>query len=313
VKRKTHLEAEDTLEGGGRIGRWKMHRKAEDAPEGGRCIGRRRRRRKQKQSSRWKGVVEGGSPYIYKPFWKDFLHTDIHTAIMPDLLHQLYQGVIANLINWCQALLTPKELDARVRALPPAFGVRHFKNGFSILSQISGPERKHMARILLGCLVGKVSGKALSTFCSLLYFLYLAQYKAHDDDTLAYMEEALCMWQDSKYLIIELGLHPDLNIPKFHSLHHYIQSIKLFGTTNNYNTEMFERFHIDFAKEGWRASNKRNAFPQMVNWLSRREKISMFDNYLDRMDLMTHNSQFEPVPFTKPRSCFIAKDPPYPR
>jgi len=168
-----------------------------------------------------------------------------------------------------------------------------------------------MTCILLGCLVGKVSGKALSTVRSLLDFLYLAQYKAHDDDTLAYMEEALRTWQNSKHLIIELGLHPDLNIPKFHSLHHYIQLIKFFGTTDNYNTEMFERFHIDFAKEGWRASNKRDAFPQMVNWLSRREKISMFDNYLDRMDSMTSNSQFEPVSFTKPQSCFIAKDPPY--
>src|SRR6266540_1853144 len=29
------------------------------------------------------------------------------------------------------------------------------------------------------------------------------------------------------------------------------------------------------------------------------------------MDSMTSNSQFEPVSFTKPRSCFIAKDPPY--
>ncbi len=124
---------------------------------------------------------------VYEPFWKDFPYTDIHTTITPDVLHQLYQGVIANLIDWCQVLLTPKELDARVRALPPAFGVRHFKNGFSILSQISGPERKHMAHILLGCLVGKVSGKALSTFRSLLDFLYLVQYKAHDNDTLAYM------------------------------------------------------------------------------------------------------------------------------
>jgi len=137
-------------------------------------------------------------------------------------------------------------------------------------------------------------------FHSLLDFLYLVQYKAHDNDTLAYMEEALHMWQDSKYLIIELGLYPDLNIPKFHSLHHYIQSIKLFETTDNYNTEMFENFHIDFAKEGWHASNKSNAFPQMVNWLGRWEKISMFDNYLDQMDSMTHNFQFEPVPFTKP-------------
>jgi len=40
-----------------------MHLEAEDTLEGRRCIRRRRRRRKQKQSSRWKGVAEGGSPY----------------------------------------------------------------------------------------------------------------------------------------------------------------------------------------------------------------------------------------------------------
>ena len=244
---------------------------------------------------------------VYEPFWKDFPYTDIHTALTPDVLHQLYQGVIATLIDWCQILLTEKELDARVRALPPSFGVRHFKNGFSILSQISGPERKHMARILLGCLVGKVSGKILSTFRSLLDFLYLAQYKAHDDDTLAYMGEALQTWHKNKHLIIDLGLHPTLNIPKFHSLLHYVQSIKFFGTTDNYNTEMFERFHIDFAKEGWRASNHRDAFPQMIKWLTRREKISQFDNYLDR------NTTSKPVSLTCSRSCYIAKHPPYPR
>jgi len=45
------------------VWRRKTSRGAEDASEGGRCIGRWRRRRKQKQSSRWKGVAEGGSPY----------------------------------------------------------------------------------------------------------------------------------------------------------------------------------------------------------------------------------------------------------
>ena len=60
---ETGLEVEDVSRSGRRIWRQKTHWKAEDASEGGRCIGRRRRRRKQKQSSRWKGVVEGGSPY----------------------------------------------------------------------------------------------------------------------------------------------------------------------------------------------------------------------------------------------------------
>jgi len=62
-RRKTSRGVEDASGGGRHIGRWKMHRKAEDASEGGRCIGRRKMRWKQKQSSRWKGVAEGGSSY----------------------------------------------------------------------------------------------------------------------------------------------------------------------------------------------------------------------------------------------------------
>ncbi|KAJ3486481.1 hypothetical protein NLJ89_g11806 [Agrocybe chaxingu] len=94
---------------------------------------------------------------VYEPFWKDFPLANINLSITPDVLHQLYQGVLKHLITWCQTTMTVEELDARVRTLPPAFGVRHFKNGFSVLSQISGPERKHMSRILLGCLIGKMA------------------------------------------------------------------------------------------------------------------------------------------------------------
>jgi len=43
---------------------------------------------------------------------------------------------------------------------------------------------------------------------------------------------------------------------------------------------MFERLHIDFAKHGWRASNHRDEFPQMIRWLSRQEKINSFEKYL---------------------------------
>ena len=40
---------------------------------------------------------------------------------------------------------------------------------------------------------------------------------------------------------------------------------------------MFERLHIDFAKDAWRASNHRDEFPQMTRWISRREKIAFYE------------------------------------
>ncbi|KAJ7896871.1 hypothetical protein B0H13DRAFT_1623692 [Mycena leptocephala] len=176
--------------------------------------------------------------------------------------------------------MTEDELDARIRSLPPAFGIQHFDKGISLLSQVSGKERKAMARILLGCLVGKLPAKGIRACRSILDFIYLSQYSTHDEGTLACMREALDEWHANRSYFIDTTVREDFNIPKFHSLLHYVDSIEYFGTTDNYNTEMFERLHIDFAKNGWRASNRRDEFPQMITWLGRQEKISSFATYL---------------------------------
>jgi hypothetical protein len=214
---------------------------------------------------------------VYRPFWEGFPLCDIHSSITPDVLHQLYQGVFKHLVTWCQSILTPQELDRRIRALPPAFGLRQFKNGIFALSQISGPERKNMAKVLLGCLVGCMPSKGIAAVTALLDFIYIAQYSTHDSITLGYLQDALDRFQKNRGYFITTLVREDFNIPKFHSLLHYIESIECFGTTDNYNTEMFERLHIDFAKHGWRASNQRDEFPQMIRWLSRQEKIMSFE------------------------------------
>ena len=55
------------------------------------------------------------SGYVFHPFWQELPHTDIHFTITPDVLHQLYQGVLRHLISWCQQVMTKEELDRRIR------------------------------------------------------------------------------------------------------------------------------------------------------------------------------------------------------
>jgi len=77
-----------------------------------------------------------------------------------------------------------KELDARIWCLPPYFGIYHFKKGWSELSKLSGKKRKDMARILLGCLIGKAPSEVILCYRAILDFVYIAQYASHDDKTL---------------------------------------------------------------------------------------------------------------------------------
>lgn len=252
-----------------------------------------------------KKEVAGG---VTHPFWKGYTLTDIHQAITPDILHQLYQGVLKMLVEWCQMTMTEQQFDLRVQCLPPCHGVRHFKKGISNLSQVTGPERKQIAQILLACCEGGIIKPALAAARHLLDFVHIAQYKTHNKETLGYLESALLGFHQNRHGFKSMKVRKEFNIPKFHSMMHYVSSIRLFGTTDNYNTEMFERLHIDFAKDAWRATNKKDEVPQMIDWLSRHEKMTAFTNDIEGLIRLGGEPSLE-SPSTNTGNIFLAKAP----
>ncbi|KAE9388774.1 hypothetical protein BT96DRAFT_835796 [Gymnopus androsaceus JB14] len=65
-------------------------------------------------------------------------------------------------------------------------------------------------------------------------------------------------------------LHPGQrsNISKVHNMKHYIKSICSWGTNDNFNSKTSEQLHIQLAKAGYQASNRRNFMVQMTVWLT---------------------------------------------
>ncbi|KAG2150881.1 hypothetical protein DEU56DRAFT_700311, partial [Suillus clintonianus] len=61
---------------------------------------------------------------------------------------------------------------------------------------------------------GKVLCKVLVVYCSLLDFMYIAQYPSHDDVILGYIQDTLDTFHKHKDILIHLGIHDHLNIPK---------------------------------------------------------------------------------------------------
>jgi hypothetical protein len=151
-----------------------------------------------------------------------------------------------------------------------------------MLSRISGHEHKKICSILLGLIVdlavpgGYDSTRIIKAVRAFLDFLYLAQYGSHTSDTLSLLEVCLARFHENKAVFIDLEARQNFNLPKLHSLTHYSSSIRLFGTTDNYNTEQTERLHIDYAKDAYRATNRKDEYRQMTRWLERREKILQF-------------------------------------
>ncbi|KAG2145801.1 hypothetical protein DEU56DRAFT_971548 [Suillus clintonianus] len=192
---------------------------------------------------------EAGIKPIIHPFWEPLPYTNIFQAVTPDVLHQLYQGITS-------------------------------------LSQISGTEHSQICRFLLGIIIDirlpnrLAPSRLIRAVRGLLDFLYLAQYPCHSSETLTLLTEALDLFHNNKQIFVGLGIRNNFNLPKLHAGRHYMSMIQTFGTTDNYNTEYTERLHIDLAKDAYRATNHKDEFVQMTQWLERKEKITRHERHV---------------------------------
>jgi hypothetical protein len=219
----------------------------------------------------------------YHPFWERLPHANIFLAIMPDILHQLHNGIIGeHLFPWLVKIVDAQddsESDSRARLMTQYPGLRQFKNGFSVLSQRSGNENKEIEKVMLALFAGGVPAAAHRAATALISLVYLMRSESHDSDSLDDLQGALDAFHADKHIFIRLGLRDHFNLPKLHALQHYIDSIRLLGSADGYSTEISERLHIDYAKHAYLATNRREYIAQMAKWLERREKMEFFGRY----------------------------------
>ncbi|KAG1731114.1 uncharacterized protein EDB91DRAFT_1238998 [Suillus paluster] len=188
--------------------------------------------------------TDAGIKPIVQPFWQELPFINIFESITPNILHQLYQGL-----------------------------------GITTLSCLSGTEHNQICHFLLGIIIDIRLPDNMSS-ARLLHFLYLAQYPCHSSETLTLLDEALDLFHDNKEIFVDLSIRNSFNLPKLHFALHYAHKIRMYGTTDNYNTEYTEHLHIDLAKDAYRSTNHKNEFAQMTTWLERREKFFRHETYI---------------------------------
>ena len=90
--------------------------------------------------------------------------------------------------------------------------------------------------------------KLLKATRAMLDFLYLAEYPVHSDESLQLLQDALNRFHENKDIFVAIGIRKDFNLPKLHSLQHYVPAIRYKGSADNFDTAYAERLHIELAK-----------------------------------------------------------------
>ncbi|KAI9569203.1 hypothetical protein HD554DRAFT_2204673 [Boletus coccyginus] len=211
-------------------------------------------------------IAEGLRP-VFSPFWAELPHTDIFLCITSDILHQLHQVMTA-------------QLDVHFHAMLIFPGLCHFKKGVSTIKQWTAGDHKQFEQVFIGALIGTDAELHVQqAACSLVDFVHLAEYHSHTDDTLTALQNTLDDFHCLKDVFIELGCQNHFNIPKFHFLMHYTDTIRTLGSLDGLNTETSEHLHIDFAKKAYVTTNWKDYTVQMTQWLQQQEVVVWFSSY----------------------------------
>lgn len=138
-------------------------------------------------------------------------------------------------------------------------------------------------QVFLPCARGLVldpeSKRAMSAIRKFIDFTMIITQPVQNERDLGVAQKLLEEFDEEKDVFRTVA-NVSMDIPKLHSLSHYINQVRRYGTPDNFDTEHMEHQHIS-VKDGYQRTNKRDPLPQMIKYFQRRSSLQMKQEYLD--------------------------------
>lgn len=111
---------------------------------------------------------------------------------------------------------------------------------------------------------GHVPDDMVRTIRAFIEFCYIARQEVHDTKSLQKLQETLERFHHYRTIFISTGVRSDFNLPRQHSLIHYVKLIRAYGAPNGLCSSITESKHIKSIKDPYRRSSRCNALGQML-------------------------------------------------
>lgn len=132
-----------------------------------------------------------------------------------------------------------------------------------------------LLQVYLPAIESYVPEKMVQAIRAFLEFCYIARRDTHDTNSLAALDDALRRFHHHRDIFQTSGIRVNgFNLPRQHSLTHYVKLIRAFGAPNGLCSSITESKHIKAVKEPWRRSNRFDALGQMLLTNQRLDKLA---------------------------------------
>jgi hypothetical protein len=127
----------------------------------------------------------------------------------------------------------------------------------------------------LPAIEGHVPDEMVKAMRAFLDFCYIARRDMHDTHSLAALDDALQRFHHHREIFRASGVRAEgFNLPRQHSLIHYLKMIRAYGAPNGLCSSITESKHIKAVKEPWRRSSRFEALSQMLLTNQRLDKLA---------------------------------------
>jgi hypothetical protein len=221
---------------------------------------------------------------VHLPFWRDWvlipppgipkqlLIADPCRFLTPEPLHHWHKQFWDHDMKWCIRVVGADELDFRFATLQPIIGFKHFKDGVSVLKQVTGRTHRDIERYIIGVIAGKAPPLFVIAIRALMDFRYLAQSHQLDDNSLSQLSTSLQLFHQHKQTILNIGARvgkgnkwmDHFQIPKLELMHGVVPSVIESGAVIQWSADRTEHAHITEIKVPGRSGNNQNHDPRFV-------------------------------------------------